>query len=105
MSTSTGTLEYSLVQTLKNLNLLDYKNEILKIKEDLKNELQLFKQRKFSTCAFVLNHRRLFRSEVKDNSKVKQATCNASLGIDSRKVKKTFSVSTLSSAKKIRLIG
>ena len=98
-------LERSLVQTLKALNLPYSENEILKIKEDLKNELQLFKQRKFSTCAFVLNHRRLFRSEVKDNSKGKYVTCYVVLGIDSRKVKKYLWYSVLSSAKKTRLIG
>ncbi|WP_408605137.1 transposase [Caldicellulosiruptor kronotskyensis] len=37
---------------------------------------------------FCSHHRRLFKSEVKDNSKVKQATCYVVLGIDSRKVKK-----------------
>ncbi|ABP66235.1 hypothetical protein Csac_0610 [Caldicellulosiruptor saccharolyticus DSM 8903] len=44
------------------------------------------------TSAFASFHRWLFRSEVKDNSKIKLATCNASLGIDSKKIKKTFSV-------------
>ena len=97
-------LERSLIQTLKALNLPYSENEILKIKEDLKNELQLFKQRELPTSAFALIIDG-YHCEVKDNSKVKQATCYVVLGIDSRKVKKTFSVSTLSSAKKIRLIG
>ena len=47
-------LERSLVQTLKALNLPYSENEILKIKEDLKNELQLFKQRELPTSAFAL---------------------------------------------------
>ena len=47
-------LERSLIQTLKALNLPYSENEILKIKEDLKNELQLFKQRELLTSAFAL---------------------------------------------------
>ena len=75
-------LEYSLVQTLKALNLLYSENEILKIKEDLKNELEFPRQREL-TCKCVCSyHRWLFKSEVKDNSKSKFATCNACLGID-----------------------
>jgi len=47
-------LERSLVQTLKALNLPYSENEILKIKEDLKNELQFPKQRELPTSAFAL---------------------------------------------------
>jgi transposase-like protein len=54
--------------------------------------LSFSKQRELPTSAFASFHRWLFKSEVKDISKVKQATCYAVLGIDSRKVKKTFSV-------------
>jgi len=58
-------LEYSLVQTLKALNLLYSENEILKIKEDLKNELEFPRQREL-TCKCVCSyHRWLFKSEVK----------------------------------------
>ena len=49
-----GYFESSLVQTLKALNLPYSENEILKIKEDLKNELQLFKQRELPTSTFAL---------------------------------------------------
>jgi len=75
-------LERSLVQTLKALNLPYSENEILKIKEDLKNELEFPKQRKLTCKCFCSHHRWLFKSEVKDNSKVKQATCYVVLGID-----------------------
>ncbi|ADD03547.1 MULTISPECIES: IS256 family transposase [Thermoanaerobacter] len=88
-----GYSESSLVQTLKALNLPYSENEILKIKEDLKNELQLFKQRELPTSAFALIIDG-YHCEVKDNSKVKQATCYVVLGIDLEGKKDIFGVYT-----------
>jgi len=48
------TLERSLVQTLKSMNLPYSEDEIEKIKNDLKNELQLFKQRELPESTFAL---------------------------------------------------
>jgi len=50
-------LERSLVQTLKALNLLYSENEIAKIKEDLKNELEFPKQRELTCKCFCSYHR------------------------------------------------
>ena len=58
-------VEHSLVQTLKALNLPYSENEILKIKEDLKNELEFPKQRELTCKCFCSHHRWLFKSEVK----------------------------------------
>jgi len=88
-----GYSESSLVQTLKALNLPYSENEILKIKEDLKNELQLFKQRELPTSAFALIIDG-YHCEVKDNSKVKQATCYVVLGIDLEGKKDIFGIYT-----------
>jgi len=76
---------------LKSLNLPYSESEILKIKEDLKNEIQLFKQRELPSSAFALIIDG-YHCEVKDNSKVKQATCNASLGIDLEGKKAIFGI-------------
>ena len=84
-------LEHSLVQTLKNLNLPYSKSKILKIKEDLKNELQLFKQRELPSSAFALIIDG-YHCEIKDNSKVKQATCYVVLGIDLEGKKDIFGI-------------
>ncbi len=78
---------------LKNLNLPYSENEILKIKEDLKNELQLFKQKELPTSAFALIIDG-YHYEVKDNSNVKQTTCNASLSIDLEDKKDIFGIYT-----------
>ncbi|AEM73559.1 LOW QUALITY PROTEIN: MULE transposase, conserved domain-containing protein [Caldicellulosiruptor acetigenus 6A] len=90
---ASGYSESSLLQTLKNLNLPYSENKILKIKEDLKNELQLFKQRELPSSAFVLIIDG-YHCEIKDNSKVKQATCYVVLGIDLEGKKDIFGVYT-----------
>lgn len=90
---ASGYSESSLLQTLKNLNLPYSENEILKIKEDLKNELQLFKQRELPSSAFALIIDG-YHCEIKDNSKVKQATCYVVLGIDLEGKKDIFGVYT-----------
>ena len=51
---STVILEHSFVQILKSMNLPHSEGKIEKIKNDLKNELQLFKQRELPTSAFAL---------------------------------------------------
>jgi len=87
------TLERSLVQTLKSMNLPYSEDEIEKIKNDLKNELQLFKQRELpeSTFALIIDG---YHCEIKDNSKVKQATCYVVLGIDLEGKKDIFGIYT-----------
>ncbi|WP_307720915.1 transposase [Caldicellulosiruptor changbaiensis] len=47
--------ESLLIQTLKNLDLPYSEEEITKIKNDLKNELQLFKQRELPENALLLS--------------------------------------------------
>lgn len=64
------------------MNLPYSEDEIEKnTKNDLKNELQLFKQRELPESAFALIIDG-YHCEIKDNSKVKQATCYVVLGID-----------------------
>ncbi|AZT89249.1 IS256 family transposase [Caldicellulosiruptor changbaiensis] len=88
-----GYSESSLVQTLKSTNLPYSEDEIEKIKSDLKNELQLFKQRELpeNTFALIIDG---YHCEIKDNSKVKQATCYVVLGIDLEGKKDIFGIYT-----------
>ncbi|WPX09238.1 IS256 family transposase [Anaerocellum danielii] len=88
-----GYSESLLIQTLKSLNLPYSEEEITKIKNDLKNELQLFKQRELPENAFALIIDG-YHCEIRDNSKVKQATCYVVLGIDLEGKKDIFGIYT-----------
>lgn len=49
-----GDLQSSLLNTLKTLDLPYSEEELSKIKDNLKNELELFKQRELSQEAFAI---------------------------------------------------
>ena len=76
-----GYSESSLLNTFKNLQLPYSEQELNKIKNDLKSELDLFKQRELPEAVFALLINASY-CEIKDGSKVKKAACYIVLGID-----------------------
>jgi len=67
-----GYSESSLLNTLKSLNLPYSDDELNKIKDDLKSELDLFKQRELPESVFALLID-AYHCEIKDGSKVRKA--------------------------------
>lgn len=98
-----GYSESSLLNTLKSLNLPYSDDELNKIKDDLKSELDLFKQRELPESVFTLLID-AYHCEIKDGSKVKKAACYIILALI-WKVRKTSLAFTPSSAKKTEPIG
>lgn len=88
-----GYSEASLLNTLRSLDLPYSDEELNKIKEHLKNELQLFKQRELTHEAFALLID-AYDCEIKDASKVKKATCYVVLGIEMEGKKDIFGIYT-----------
>jgi len=98
-----GYSESSLLNTLKSLNLPYSDDELNKIKDDLKSELDLFKQRELPESVFALLID-AYHCEIKDGSKVRKAACYIVLA-SIWKVRKTSLAFTPSSAKKTEPIG
>ncbi|ADQ05534.1 transposase mutator type [Caldicellulosiruptor owensensis OL] len=88
-----GYSETALLNTLKSLNLPYSEDELTKIKNNLKNELDLFKQRELPQQAFALIID-AYHCEIKDSSKVKKAACYIILGIDMDGKKDIFGMYT-----------
>lgn len=88
-----GYSESSLLNTLKNLQLPYSEQELNKIKNDLKSELDLFKQRELPEAVFALIID-AYHCEIKDGSKVKKAACYIVLGIDMEGKKDIFGLYT-----------
>jgi transposase-like protein len=88
-----GYSESSLLNTLKSLNLPYSDDELNKIKDDLKSELDLFKQRELPESVFALLID-AYHCEIKDGSKVKKAACYIVLGIDMEGKKDIFGLYT-----------
>ncbi len=88
-----GYSEATLLNTLKSLNLPYSEGELAKIKNNLKNELDLFKQRELPQEAFALIIG-AYHSDIKDGSKVKNAACYIVLGIDMDGKKDIFGIYT-----------
>lgn len=88
-----GYSESALLSTLKSLNLPYSQEEIDKIKDDLKDKLELFKHRELPEDAFALIID-AYQCDIRENSKVKKATCYVILGIDLEGKKDIFGVYT-----------
>ncbi|ADQ39611.1 transposase mutator type [Caldicellulosiruptor acetigenus I77R1B] len=88
-----GYSETTLLNTLKSLDLPYSEDELSRIKNNLKNELDLFKQRELPQEAFALIID-AYHSEIKDGSKVKKAACYIILGIDMDGKKDIFGIYT-----------
>jgi len=88
-----GYSESSLLNTLKSLNLPYSDDELNKIKDDLKSELDLFKQRELPESVFALLID-AYHCEIKDGSKVRKAACYIVLGIDMEGKKDIFGLYT-----------
>lgn len=88
-----GYSESSLLTTLKSLNLPYSQEEIDKIKDELKERLELFKHRELPEEVFVLIID-AYQCDIRENSKVKKATCYVILGIDMEGKKDIFGVYT-----------
>lgn len=88
-----GYSESALLATLKSLNLPYSQEEMDKIKDDLKDKLELFKHRELPEDAFALIID-AYQCDIRENSKVKKATCYVILGIDLEGKKDIFGVYT-----------
>lgn len=84
-----GYSESSLTSTLKSINLPYSEEEMNKIKDELKNKLELFKIRELPEDAFALIID-AYHCEIRENTKVKKATCYVVLGIDMEGRKDNF---------------
>lgn len=67
-----GYSESSLLNTLKSLHLPYSDDELNKIKDDIKSELDLFKQRELPETVFAL-FINAYHCKIKDGSKAKKA--------------------------------
>lgn len=88
-----GYSESSLINTLKSLNLPYSEEELNKIKDDLKEKLELFKQRELCEEAFALIID-AYQCEIREGAKVKKATCYIVLGIDMEGKKDIYGIYT-----------